>query len=203
MSRSFGENVRLFIVGGFVSSEPVGTVVSAVEPTKSMVVLIEVLSVYVNYSLELSGEVDRTFSRSELEEGIGCPCHVATVSVTSKGVTSEYTGIPLWRLIAFVDDGVIPMADLGLQYNDSDFNDELASSGYAIDLVASDGYTQTVTSDMIAQDERFIVAFKKDGVFLKPSSSGYMRFVFDDSIELPEGSNLRSVKFLAKILLGL
>jgi hypothetical protein len=168
-----------------------------------MVVLIEVIGVYVDYSLEMSGEVDRTFSRSELEEGVGCPCHVATVSVTSKGVTSEYTGIPLWRLIAFVDDDIFPMADLGLHYNDSDFNDELASSGYAIDLVASDGYTQTVTSDMIAQDERFIVAFKKDGIFLDPSSNGYMRFIFDDSVELPEGSNLRSVKFLAEILLGL
>ena len=70
-------------------------------------------------------------------------------------------------------------------------------------LVASDGYTQTVTADMVARDDRFIVAFKKDGVFLDPESNGYMRFVFDDSVELPEESNLRSVKFLAEILLGL
>jgi hypothetical protein len=168
-----------------------------------MVVLIELLGVYVDYSLVMSGAVDRTFSRSELEEGVGCPCHVATVSVTSKDVTSEYTGIPLWRLVAFVDDGVFPMADLGLRYNDSDFNDALASSGYTIDLVAADGYTQTVTSDMIAHDDRFIVAFKKDGAFLDPESNGYMRFVFDDAVELPEDSNLRSVKFLAEILLGL
>jgi hypothetical protein len=168
-----------------------------------MVVLIELLGVYVDYSLVMSGAVDRTFSRSELEEGVGCPCHVATVSVTSKDVTSEYTGIPLWRLVAFVDDGVFPMADLGLRYNDSDFNDALASSGYTIDLVAADGYTQTVTSDMIAHDDRFIVAFKKDGAFLDPESNGYMRFVFDDAVELPEDSNLRSVKLLAEILLEL
>jgi hypothetical protein len=168
-----------------------------------MVVLIELLGVYVDYRLDMSGAVDRTFSRSELEEGVGCPCHVATVSVTSKGVISEYTGIPLWRLIAFVDDGIFPAPELGLHYNDSDFNDALASSGYAIDLVASDGYTQTVTSDMVAYDDRFIVAFKKDGVFLDPESDGYMKFVFDDSVELPEELNLRSVKFLAEILLGL
>ena len=168
-----------------------------------MVVLIEVLGVYVDYSLDMTGAVDRTFSRSELEEGVGCPCHTATVFVTSKGVTSEYTGIPLWRLIAFIDDGVYPAAYLGLHYNDSDFNDELASSGYTIDLVASDGYTQTVASDLMAHDDRFIVAFKKDGAFLDPESNGYMRFVFDDSVELPEESNLRAVKFLAEILLGL
>lgn len=168
-----------------------------------MVVLIEVLGVYVNYSLDMSGAVDRTFSRSELEEGVGCPCHVATVAVTSKGVTSEYTGIPLWRLIAFVDDGMFPAPELGLHYNDSDFNDALAASGYAIDLVASDGYTQTVTSDVIAHNDLFIVAFKKDGAFLDPESNGYMRFVFDDSVELSEESNLRSVKFLTEILLDL
>jgi len=168
-----------------------------------MVVLIEVLGVYVDYSLDMSGAVDRTFSRSELEEGIGCPCHTATVSVTSKGVTNEYTGTPLWRLIAFVDDGIFPLAELGLHYNDGDFNYDLASSGYAIDLVASDGYTQTVPSDLISRDDRFIVAFKRDGVFLDPSIDGYMRFVFDDSVELPEELRLRSVKFLVEILLDL
>ena len=168
-----------------------------------MVVLIEILGVYIDYSLEMSGAVDRTFSRSELEEGVGCPCHVASVSVTSKGVTSEYTGIPLWRLIAFVDDDIFPVSELGLHYNDTDFNDALASSGYSIDLVASDGYSQTVTSDLVARDDRFIVAFKQDGAFLDPDSSGYMKFVYDDDVELPEGLNLRSVKFLTNIFIGL
>lgn len=168
-----------------------------------MVALIEVLGFYEDYSLFLSGAVERMFSRSELEEGIGCPCHSATVSVTSKGATSEYTGLPLWRLLAFVDDAIFPAQDLGMYYDDGDFNDGLASTGYSIDLVASDGYTQTVTSDLVAHDDRFIVAFKKDGVFLDPESNGYMRFVFDDSVELPEELELRSVKFLAEILLDL
>lgn len=168
-----------------------------------MVALIEILGVYEDYSLDLSGTVNRSFSRAELEEGVGCPCHVATVSVTSKGETSEYTGIPLWRLIAFADDNVFPDADLGLHYNDSDFNDTLADSSYSIDLVASDGYTQTVTSDLIARDDRFIVALKQDGVFLDPDRDGYLKFVYDDVVELPDGVSLRSVKYLAEILLGL
>ena len=168
-----------------------------------LVVLIEVLGVYEDYSLFLSGAVERSFSRSELEEGIGCPCRVATVSATSKDVTSEYTGLPLWRLLAFVDDEIFPAPELGVYYNEGDFNDNLGSTGYSIALVASDGYTQTVTSDLVARDDRFIVAFKKDGVFLDSSVDGYMRFVFDDSVELPEGLRLRSVKFLVEILLDL
>ncbi len=168
-----------------------------------MVVLIEILGVYENYSLRVNGAVERIFSRGELESGIGCPCHTSIVSVTSKGVTSEYAGLPLWRLLAYVDDQAFPSVEDGIHYNDGDFNDALAEAGYSIDLVASDGYTQTVTSDLIARDDRFIVAFKKDGIFLDPESNGYMRFVFDDSVELPDELNLRSVKFLAEILLDL
>jgi len=168
-----------------------------------MVERIEVLGVYEEYSLRVVGIGERTFLRGELESGVGCLCHTATVSVTSKGETNQYSGLPLWRLLAYVDDGVFPAVEEGIHYNDGDFNDDLAETAYAINLVASDGYTQTVTSDLVARDDRFVVAFKKDGAFLDPSSDGYMRFVFDDSVELPVDLKLRSVKFLSEILLDL
>jgi len=168
-----------------------------------MVERIEVLGAYEPYSLLLKGAVERLFARSELEAGIGCPCHTATVTVTSKGETHTYTGLPLWRLIAYVDDGLFPNEELGIHYNDEDFDDALAATGYEITLTASDGYSQTVSSDLISRDDRFIVAFKMDGVFLDPESSGYMRFVYDDTVELPEGARPKSVKFLAEIALGL
>lgn len=164
-----------------------------------MVERIEILGAYEAYSLAVSGAVTRIFERGELEAGIGCPCHTAEVSVTSKGVTSIYSGLPLWRLIAYVDDGVFPAADDGIHYNDTDFNDDLAAGNYTITLVASDGYEQTLLSSWMARSDLFIVAFKKDGLFLDASSDGFMRFVFDDSVELPEDTKLRSVKFLAEI----
>jgi len=168
-----------------------------------MVERIELLGTYEAYSLLATGAVERRFDRAELEAGIGCPCHTATVSVTSKGETHTYTGLPLWRLIAYVDDGLFPAAEEGIHYNDEDFNDALAATGYMITLAASDGYTQTVASDLVARDDRFVVAFKMDGVFLDPASSGYMRFVFDDSVALPDGVSLKSVKSLAAIALDL
>jgi len=166
-----------------------------------MVATIEVLGTYEEYSLTLEGAIVRTLTREELEAGIGCPCHTATVNVTSNGETHTYTGLPLWRLIAYIDDEIHPAADQGVHYNDQDFNATLAATGYGITLMASDGYDQSVTSDLIAGDDRFVVAFKKDGVFLDPGSDGYMRFVYDDSVELPEGTTLRSVKFLERIVL--
>ncbi len=60
-----------------------------------------------------------------------------------------------------------------------------------------------MSSSLIARDDRFVVAFKRDGVFLDASKDGYMRFVYDDSVVLPEGVTLKSVKFLAEIDLGL
>lgn len=168
-----------------------------------MVSKIEVLGGYEEYSLLLAGAVERLFARGELEAGIGCPCHTATVTVTSKGQTHTYTGLPLWRLIGYVDDDLFPVPQEGIHYNDGDFNDTLAAAGYAITLAASDGYTQSVTADLIARDDRFIVAFKSDGVFLDPAADGYMRFVFDDTVELPDESGVNSVKFLVQIRLDL
>ncbi len=164
-----------------------------------MVVGIEVLGTYDPYSLEATGAVERSFARSELEAGIGCPCHTSTVTVTSKGETHTYTGLPLWRLVAFVDDDIFPALEEGLHYNDSDFSDAAAASGYVVSLVANDGYTQEIASEIMARDDRFIVAFKKDGVFLDPDSDGFMRFVYDDAVELPADASLRSVKFLTRI----
>ncbi len=168
-----------------------------------MVERIEVLGTYEEYMLLLEGVIERVFLRGELEAGIGCPCHTATVTATSKGETHTYTGLPLWRLVAYVDDEIYPEADLGIHYNDEDFNDTLAVQDYTITLLAVDGYSQTVTSTLIARDDRFIVAFKQDGVFLDPAKDGYMRFTYDDSVKLPEGTRLKPVKFLVRIVLDL
>ena len=164
-----------------------------------MVSRIDILGAYDDYSLTLQGEITRAFSRGELEAGIGCPCHASTVTVTSKGETHTYTGLPLWRLIAYVDDDRAPGPEQGIHYDEADFSDALASAGYTVTLVAEDGYTQSVSSQLIAHDERFIVAFKQDGLFLDPTKNGYMRFVYDDSVLFPVGTTVKSVKFLSSI----
>lgn len=168
-----------------------------------MVTRIDILGTYEDYSLLINGAITRVFSRGELESGVGCPCHTSTVTVTSKGETDTYTGFPLWRLVAYVDDDSAPGPEQGIHYDDEDFNDALASSGYTITLVAEDGYTQSVFSQLVAHDDRFIVAFKRDGLFLDPAKNGYMRFVYDDSVLFPAGTSLRSVKFLSSIEVGL
>ncbi len=166
-----------------------------------MVQKIEVRGEYQPYTLTATGVVTRVFERSELEAGIGCPCHTSTIASTTKGVTATYSGLPLWRLIAYIDDGIFPAIEEGIHYNDTDFNDALLTMGYNVVLTASDGYSQTVPLSVIAHNDLFIVAFKKDGVFLDATKDGAMRFVYDDSVVLPDGVSLKSVKFLASITL--
>jgi len=166
-----------------------------------MVEKIEVRGEYQPYTLTMSGAVTRVFQRPELEAGIGCPCHTSTITSTTKGVTATYSGLPLWRLIAYIDDDIFPAIEEGIHYNDTDFDDALLALGYNVVLTASDGYSQTVPLSVIAHNDLFIVAFKKDGAFLDASKDGAMRFVYDDSVVLPDGVSLKSVKFLASITL--
>jgi len=168
-----------------------------------MVEEIDILGAYEKYSLLLQGAIVRTFSRAELEAGVGCPCHTSSVTVTGKGGTHTYTGLPLWRLIAYVDDENFASPERGIYYDDTDFNDDLSKAGYTITLAARDGYSQSVSSTLVAHDGRFIVALKQGGVFLDPQEDGHMRFVFDDSVLFPKGIQLKSIKWLAEINLDL
>ncbi len=151
-----------------------------------MVVGLEVHGPYVPYSLTLSGARDRVFDRSELEAGVACPCHTSTVTVTRRDSTSTFSGIPLWRLLAYVDDGQFPPDERGIYYEDYHFNDELAADGYAVKITAADGYEQIVPVSYLARDDRYIIALKEDGRFLSSQAGGPLFFVWDDSAPAPE-----------------
>jgi len=164
-----------------------------------MVVRIEVHGPYQPYSLRLSGAVERGFDRAELEAGVGCPCHARAVTVTHKGETHTYSGLPLWRLLAYVDDARFPDPEQGIFYDDADFNDQLAGAGYLVEIRAADGYSQTIASTYLAHDDRYIIALKRDGEFLTAEEGGPLMFVWDDSAPTPDG--LKRVKWVTEIVI--
>lgn len=188
---------------GYFRMVKVGPGVPHFESARSakMVERVEVHGVYKPYTLRLAGAVERTFTREELEAGVGCPCHASTVVATSKGETHTYTGFPLWRLLAYVDDGRFPAPERGIFYNDADFNDALAQAGYPIELQAVDGFSQTISSTLVSHDDRFLIALKRDGQFLAKEDGGPLLFVWDDSAPAPD--DLRKVKWVTEIVLFL
>ena len=81
----------------------------------------------------------------------GADCHEATWV----DGTDTWSGIPLWRLVGYVDDGV--------QHGEGAFNDGLAVAGYDIMVTASDGYSKTFASADVARNDNMIVANKLNG----------------------------------------
>lgn len=161
-----------------------------------MVTQIVVRGGYEDYSLRLSGALKRVLSRWELERGVACPCHAVSVRFTHMGETHTYTGFPLWRLLAYVDDELAPPPEKGVYYDDALFNEELARSGYTVKIVGADGFSLRVASQIVLRNDLLIIALKVDGRFLTKEEGGPLLFVWDHALAIP---GLKKVKEVVEI----
>jgi hypothetical protein len=101
------------------------------------------------WSLTLTGADTYVMDQTEFEAG--ADCHEATWV----DGTNTWSGIPLWRLVGWVDDDV--------QHSEGAFNAGLAMAGYDIVVMASDGYSKTFASADVAYNDNMIVANKLNG----------------------------------------
>ncbi|MAT41844.1 MAG: hypothetical protein CL609_05845 [Anaerolineaceae bacterium] len=111
---------------------------------------IEVNSLVQDWALVLTGAITETIDRSGFESCVNC--HEASWE-DDKG--QVWKGTPLWRLMGYADDAI---KHEGLCYVD-----ELAEAGYAIELVASDGYSVELSSIDANRNENWVVANTVDG----------------------------------------
>jgi DMSO/TMAO reductase YedYZ molybdopterin-dependent catalytic subunit len=106
------------------------------------------------WTLELLGDVGDTITQEEFEDGLAC---------TGSGHYREWTdqegnvwsGVPLWVLLGVVDD--IEEAEHWT------FNDDRATEGYTVKVVAGDGFSKTFNSVDVARNDNYIVANKING----------------------------------------
>jgi DMSO/TMAO reductase YedYZ molybdopterin-dependent catalytic subunit len=110
---------------------------------------LEIKTVEKSWSLHLEGALNELIDRATFESGAAPNCHGVT---WKDDKAQEWAGISLWRLVGRVDDEI--------KHEDGAFNDALAKTGYAVDVVASDGYAATFTSTRIARNDNIIVAYK-------------------------------------------
>jgi DMSO/TMAO reductase YedYZ molybdopterin-dependent catalytic subunit len=103
------------------------------------------------WNLELVGAVNETMSKAAFEEGVAC--HGSVSYTDSKGRTWE--GIPLWYLMARVDDTNT--------HGSGSFNETLAGVGYDVTIIAGDGYSKTFNSTYLARNDSYIVACYLNG----------------------------------------
>nr|QNO43775.1 hypothetical protein BPLLOOKG_00001 [Methanosarcinales archaeon ANME-2c ERB4]QNO50583.1 hypothetical protein EGELPFMD_00003 [Methanosarcinales archaeon ANME-2c ERB4] len=103
------------------------------------------------WSLELVGAINETMSKATFEKGVAC--HDGFSYIDSEGRT--WTGVPLWYLMARVDD-----TDT---HGSGSFNDTLAGEGYDVIITACDGYSKTFSSADLAGNDSYIVACYLNG----------------------------------------
>jgi hypothetical protein len=98
-----------------------------------------------DWPLYLVGALEDTLSATQFQSGVDC--HGA---VTYTDDTGTWSGLPLWKIVAFVDDGN--------KHGAGSFNDALANTNYQIKVYAADGYIYTFYSQDIKRNDDIILA---------------------------------------------
>ncbi|MFO7772352.1 MAG: hypothetical protein R6V59_00100 [Dehalococcoidia bacterium] len=115
------------------------------------------------WELELVGAKTETVTQSYFEESLACAGGTHSVQYTDdKGDT--WSGMPLWLLVAMVDDD----PDVGPDH--FNFNDDLAAEGYIVRVIAGDGFSAEFDSDFVARNNDLILANQVNGEPLEGGS---------------------------------
>jgi DMSO/TMAO reductase YedYZ molybdopterin-dependent catalytic subunit len=163
-----GDTVEFYYVEGDVADPTdITAVKAAASAAVKTVADISGTSPTGDWTLSLSGARSQTVTKTYFEEGLACPSsgHMVSYTDTEGG---EWSGVPLWLLVAMVDDDPDSGPD---HYN---FNDDLAAQGYSVKVTAGDGYEINFESADIARNNDYIVANTLDGKPLpleKPNST--------------------------------
>jgi PKD repeat protein/frataxin-like iron-binding protein CyaY/DMSO/TMAO reductase YedYZ molybdopterin-dependent catalytic subunit len=118
-----------------------------------------------DWSIALHGARTQTVTKTYFEQGLACPSSGHMVNWTDSD-GAVWSGVPLWLLVAMVDDN----PDVGADH--FNFNDTLATQGYSVKVTAGDGYNTTLASADIARNNGYIVANKLNGTDLPFQTPG-------------------------------
>jgi DMSO/TMAO reductase YedYZ molybdopterin-dependent catalytic subunit len=110
---------------------------------------IEVAPVGQTWTLDLSGAISNPVTRDSFQSCGSPSCH-GTSWQDADGQT--WVGVPLWLMVGEVDD-----AD---SHTENAYNHALADAGYTVDVVGGDGYTVTLDSQNIKENNDILVAFQ-------------------------------------------
>ena len=108
---------------------------------------VEVKAVGETWTLDLTGAIASPVTRDSYQSCSAPSCH-GSLYTDENG--QNWVGVPLWLLVGEVDD-----AD---SHSDVAYNRALADAGYTVDIISADGTKVTLDSQLIKEDNQFIVA---------------------------------------------
>jgi len=112
-----------------------------------------------DWSLTLNGTLVRDYDAMVFGSLIGCGVHTEDFNADE----GTYEGIPLWILIAAVDDGET--------LSHWSLNETLVERGYEVQVIAEDGYSYTFDIDDVAFNDTMILASRLNGEPLDENDS--------------------------------
>ena len=130
------------------------------------------------WSLDLQGAISSPVDRASFQSCGSPNCHGSSW-VDPYG--QNWVGVPLWLLVGQVDDAT--------SHGTGAFNDRLATAGYTVDLISSDGTTVTLDSATIKRNNSILVAYQVNAAEL-PDQYYPLRLV---------GSGVESGQMVGKI----
>ena len=107
---------------------------------------LEAKNLGAEWVLKAHGAIKEDIDRASVESCGAPQCH-GTSWTDDKA--QEWAGVPLWFFVGAVDDEIT--------HEGPAFNDDLAKSGYNIDVIASDGYTVSFDAARVARNNNIIV----------------------------------------------
>jgi hypothetical protein len=150
-----------------------------------------------DFVLQMRGARDMDLDRSTLQSYMSKEGE--TVTFTRRGDSNRYTGIPLYKLLAFSDDP--DNYPHGQDFSIDPYNADAAESGYQISVVATDGFSVTLDSRDVHENDHVVVAMRKNGEVL-PERERPLILVWDEDADpVPEG--IRNVRNIETIELDL
>ncbi len=127
---------------------------------------LEIKPLVADWEVTFTGAITETINRGDFESC--AQCHKAA---WTDDKAQEWVGVPLYLLAGYVDDEI--------KHQGPAFNDALAEAGYAVEVVAADGYAATFDSARVARSTDIIAAYLVNGNPL-PEQYFPMRLVGDD-----------------------
>jgi len=151
---------------------------------------------YKEYDLLITGRMENRLDRQTIQSGVSC--HKKTLGYYNRKTdeTEEYTGIPLWLLLAYGDD---PQHAPHRQTDKNilSYKEETAREGYRVVITAADGYSISLDSRQLNKNDDVIIATQKNGESL-PDSEWPLILVWDADAELvPDG--IKAVRSITEI----
>jgi PGF-pre-PGF domain-containing protein len=138
------------------------------------------------WNLQLEGAIDKTMSKGYFESGLACTMGANHEKSYTDSKGRKWSGMPLWFLLGYVDDENF--------HTGKSFNATLATEGYAIHIIGSDGSETVIDSRHAMYSDKYILANSLNGMHIAGDDENWPLRLVGENV-----SGMDTIKGVVKI----